>query len=180
MNSLITKIQASDQSAFTELYNLFHKKIYCFILKYVRSEEMAKELTQMLFIKIWEKRKMLSTKKSVESQLFIVARNLTIDELRRMSRQETLKETYKKFNPSSIYSLEEDLRYSELQNQVQNVIDQLPAKRKKIYQMSREEGLSYRQISSQLDISSKTVETQIRLALKTLRTKLTSFLHLLF
>ena len=80
---LIQQLHENDEAAFAEVYQAMHNKAFNFILRYVRDSAHAQELTQILFVKLWEKRQQLTIEKSIESQLFMITRNLVIDNLRK-------------------------------------------------------------------------------------------------
>ena len=91
MQSLIEKLHTDDESAFETIYHSIHQKIYNFIFRYVQNKASAQELTQLFFVRLWEKRMRLSNEKPLESQAFVMARNLVIDELRKMTREKKFK-----------------------------------------------------------------------------------------
>ena len=62
--------------------------------------------------------------------------------------------------------------YETLNRQISAIVEELPAKRKQIFTMSREQGLSHKEIAAQLNITAKTVENQINLALKLIKSRL--------
>lgn len=180
MQDLIEKLHDSDAKAFEEIYRLFHQKIYNFILRYVQDKADAQELTQLFFVRLWVKRNRLSSIKPLESQVYIIARNLVIDEFRKKARANKLKAQLKLNVESSRNITEQAVLYSDLREHLENVIETLPEKRKVIFKLNRQKGLTYREIAEKLSISQKTVEAQMSRALQRIRTKLTSFLHIFF
>lgn len=178
MNSLIHRIQQNNEAAFEEIYHSFHQKAYGFALRYTKNPSSAKEITQQFFIKIWMNKHKLSAEKPLEGQLFMILRNLVIDEMRKITHRKKFTEQVASQIEISIRPTEESILLNDLKGQLNVAIESLPNRRKKIFQLSREEGLSYREIAERLTISTKTVEAQMSLALKTLRVKLNAFLHL--
>lgn len=178
MKSLIHRIQNNDEVAFEEIYQSFHRRVFCFALKYTRDPAIAKEITQQFFIKFWVNRHQLYVDKPLEGQLFIILRNLVIDEMRKMTRANTFTAQWASRVNLTTNTTEEFVLHNDLQEQLDSAIQALPPLRKKIFQLSREQGLTYHEIAEHLTISVKTVEAQISLALKTLRSKLNSFMHI--
>ncbi len=166
----------NDPRAFDEIYAQFHQKVYQFMLRCVRHPADAQELTQQLFVRLWEKRSQLATHKPLDGQIFVIARNLSIDELRKKARLSTLQSNYQIGLPAISNCTEEQVMLHDLSEQLDDVIDLMPRKRGEIFRLSRKEGLSYREIAERLSISVKTVENQMSKALQFVKVKMTSFL----
>lgn len=172
----VEEIKQSNQLVFEEVYYRYHERFYFYILKKTRSEELAEEVVQTAFMKIWEKRASLSDEFPVEVQIARIARSLMIDFLRK-------KATERKYLHQLQHSAESVISYDTLASKqliekVESTIDNLSPECKKIFTLSREEGLSYREIAEQLSISPKTVESQMSKALKAVRKAVALFLIL--
>ncbi|MEP7258744.1 MAG: sigma-70 family RNA polymerase sigma factor [Flavitalea sp.] len=161
---------------FKHLYEEYHTKLYFFVLKHTQSPFIAEETVQLSFIKIWEKADQLSENVSLSVQIFRIAKSVMIDLLRketvRTSHTElfaTEKKDY--YEQSDMHNRQELLR-------VHNAINQMAPVRKKVFMLSRLEGLSHSKIAEHLSISPKTVENHIGKAIRELRRTLTSFLSL--
>ncbi len=178
MRNLIQRLQDNDQKAFEQIYHSYHKRVYGFAYKYTKSKAIAKEITQDFFVKLWEKKHLLSDHKSLEGQIFVILRNMVIDEMRKITQQQDLMAKLAARSNRLTENTEESILHNDLRHHLDGVLKTLPDQRKKIFQMSRDKGLSHREIAEELSISTKTVEAHIRLALKTIRTKLDAFLHL--
>lgn len=179
MQHLIKHLHENDEAAFDELYHSLHQKIYNFIYRYVKDSSSTKELTQLFFVKLWIKRKQLKSNKPLEGQIFTIARNLVIDELRKRARESRLVEQWANQQGNTSNCTEDDVLYQDLQDQLAHAIETLPQKRKQIFKLNRLQGLTYKEIAEELSISQKTVEKQMSKALKVMQAKLGSFLHLL-
>jgi RNA polymerase sigma-70 factor (ECF subfamily) len=179
MQRLVQRLHENDEAAFEYIYHLIHQKIYCFILRYIQDSSHAQELTQRFFIRLWEKRQLLSPDKPLEAQAFVIARNLVIDELRKMAREKSFIEYFwSRRKPTSTLT-EETVLFNDLQEHFEAVVESLPQRRREIFKLSRHQGLTYQEIAHELSISPKTVEIQMSKALKVVRAKLSAFLHLL-
>ncbi len=167
--ALVLKIIQSDQSAFEDLYNLYADKLYYFALRYLKTKEEAENIIQDVFVKIWETRDRLNSEYSISAYLFTIARN-TIFNLHRKRLNETAYLEYLETYLDSLHSkLEQEIVYSDLNSHINKIVDKLPMQRKKVFELSRNGGLSHKEISQQLNISEKTIETHIRLAIKDIR-----------
>ena len=179
MMTLLERLKEADQKAFKTIYGQFHAKVYAFSFSYVKDAEYAQEITQQVFVRLWEKRQRLSTAKPLEAQIFTITRNLIIDNLRKQGRDKDLKANYLLTLPTKDNKTESDLLFSEYQQQVNQLIDGMPSRRKTIFRMNKLDGRSMDEIAKLLSISPKTVDAHIQLAVKDLRKKLASILHVL-
>lgn len=169
---LVAELRNSDVEAFDFLYHQYNNKLYHFAFSLLKNEEDACEIVQETFFRIWEKRNNIDSSKSFKSFLFSVSYHLIIDQLRvRLKDQEFRNSLNKYFSEPSNFQ-ENRLDYNTLETEINKAVDELPEKRKKIYRLSREKGLSYKDIAEQLGVKPKTVENQINLALKHIKTRL--------
>jgi RNA polymerase sigma-70 factor (ECF subfamily) len=169
---LILQIQNNELEAFDVLFGKYRDKLYRFAFSLLKNSEDSKEIVQEAFLRIWKKRNEIDSSKSFKSFLFSISYNLIVDQLRlRLKDQEYRKylETY--FENKKI-ELSNNLDYDKIVEQIRLAVDALPTKRKQIYTLSREVGLSHKEIAERMGITVKTVENQITLALKHLRTRL--------
>ncbi|MDP4263224.1 MAG: RNA polymerase sigma-70 factor [Bacteroidota bacterium] len=163
----VGEIKQGNKLVFEEVYYRYHERFYFYVLKNTRSEDIAEEVVQMSFIKIWEKRTDLSNSFPIEVQIARVARSIMIDILRKKASERKALETIKE-NANTVIA-GDTAAGKELIIKVSEAIETLPPECRKIFILSREEGLTYTEIANQLSISPKTVENQISKALKAVR-----------
>lgn len=164
----VTAIKKGDKIIYEAVFYEYHSKLYYFILSKSNSAFIAEEVTQLTFIKIWQFRANLNEEIGLSTQLFRIAKTTLIDVL----RKETVVAKIQQISPlkqSLTNHIEEDINIKELQQRLHNAIYKLPAARRKVFELSRVEGLSYKEIAAELSLSIKTVEHHISLALKQLR-----------
>jgi len=178
MTSLLQRLIDGEERAFEEVYRLHHSKVYLFTLKFVKDQHFALDITQQVFIRLWEKRSSLLLTKSFDGQIFMVTRNLIIDNLRKQSRDRNLEINFGLTRTGVTENTENAVIFADYQQMAQKVIDLLPPKRQQIYRMYKEQGLSIDEIAKQLSISPKTVDAQLQLAYKYLRNRLPRFLFM--
>ncbi len=164
---MIDEIKEGNAAAFEELYHLNKEKLLAYFLKKTNSIEAAKDLMQTTFFKLWQYRKSLSADYLPEQQLFYIARTVFIDYLRKESKQHKIKTSIKartdeKQAADYIYSFDAEAR-------LQNVLSEMPQLRRKVFQLHRVEGYSYKEISEMLQIPVKSVDNNLAKALKYLR-----------
>lgn len=179
---LIDKVKEGDSKAFEELYYIYSERLYYFALRYLKTKEDAEGLVQDIFIKVWENRNGLKQGLSFNAYLFTIAKNTIFNQHRKKVNENTYKEYLRNYIDQYHNKTENDVVLADMKKRIDKSIESLPPQRKLIFQLSRNEGLSYKEIASRLNISEKTVEAHMRLTLKTLRAavKAEIFLPLLF
>lgn len=168
------------QKDFKETYDKFFRKVFIFAHKHTRDIDEAQDLTQEVFLKFWLNRDSFSDLIPTDAQLLTIARQLVINRYKReLVRQKVYKSWHEnKLEFSSSDNSDQLLLTTELTTRFESALDNLPPKRREIFEKSRFEGLSYEQIAQQLSISRSTVESQMVKALRSLRTSLLFFVFI--
>ena len=171
------RIKNGDEKAFDYLFDTYYKGLSVFANKYVKNVEVAEDIVQELFIKVWNKREQLDVNTSLKSYLFQSVYNSCLNHLKHLK----IRDNYKKYiSYNNTNELQHDtLVEEEFKSRIYNSIESLPEKCKIIFKLSRFEGLKYKEIAEKRNISIKTVKGQIGKALKTLRHDLQDYLPLL-
>tara|TARA_R110002124_G_scaffold239959_1_gene405077 strand:- start:9667 stop:10215 length:549 start_codon:yes stop_codon:yes gene_type:complete len=170
---LINKIQEGDRTSFEILFRNFYAPLCDYAFKFVKSSDIAEDQVQEVFVNIWEKKKDWHPKGSIKSYLYKAVRNQSLNYLKHKQFVEEWKQKIASRSPTSFHSpTEERANPEQVKKWVQEAIHQLPKKRRAIYELSRNHGLTYMEISRTLNISIKTVETQMGRSLKHLRSYL--------
>ena len=157
-----------DAASFEVLFKEHYVSLFHFALKFVSRQDIAEEIVQTVFTNLWEKRHNLILKSSIKAYLFTAVRNQCLNHLNSQwhqatqGLQETLLINIATPNPS-------EFDQEVLHQLVQQGIEQLPEKCRIIFTLSRQAGLTYDEISTELSISKETVKSQIKIALKRLR-----------
>jgi RNA polymerase sigma factor (sigma-70 family) len=175
----ITAIREGIEAAFEKAYGDFHAKAFRFFFKRVGLHEMARELTQQTFIKLWRSRHTLSEAFSLDTQIFTIAGSVFIDHLRRQSARDKLHIalTAEQGNRKEEQSSSPAFAF-EASDYWATVVARLTPVRKKVILMKTKNGFSNKEIASKLSISVKTVESHITKAVHQIRS-LSGFLLLL-
>ena len=170
-------------TAFDAIYNKYCHKLHGFVLKYLKQKEDAEGIVQEVFIKIWNSRDRINTYSSFESFLFTIAYNSTISLLRKRLSENKSKGNLRSFqNDSPDQSVIDEMKYEQINNKLHSLLEQVTPRQKEIYLLSREEGLSHKEIAKKLDTSENTVKNHLVTILKFLRFNIKSSLpvNLLF
>ncbi|MCX7987209.1 MAG: RNA polymerase sigma-70 factor [Bacteroidales bacterium] len=152
-----------------------HYVRFCFIaLRYLNDKDLAEEVVQEVFAKIWEKRNQIEVKGSLTAYFSMAIKNTSLNYLKHRKVEIEFAQNYfqSRIEDSTNIELEERLI-----ERVREAIEKLPPQRKKIFLMSRNEGMKYQEIADALHLSVKTVEAQMGLALKFLREQLKEYLQ---
>jgi RNA polymerase sigma-70 factor, ECF subfamily len=177
LDDRIHRIQLHDKEAFEKVFHEYYNGLCHFAMRFVSEREDAEEVVQDTFVRLWERRAQLNIHHSIKSYLFQSVRNSCLN---RIKHQTVVREYESFFQIYGNSEINEDvLITSELEQRISKTIDQLPPERKRIFLMSRDEGLSYNQIAVALGLSVKTIENQIGRALKFLREELIDYLVIL-
>lgn len=170
----LQNIKEGNSQSFREAYQEYHAKLYRYVYKYTRSEYLAEETVQLTFIKLWEKRAQLSVDHTLSAQIFRIAKSTLVDLLRKESLRLTnaLPET----EPAHMYTYNQSAEHKNEMAHVLNAVETLPHICRKVFKLSRFEGLSHKDIATELSVSPKTVEAHIAKALKHLRNAINLFL----
>jgi RNA polymerase sigma-70 factor (ECF subfamily) len=174
-----SKILIPDKPAFELLFREYYGDLCSFACSFLKDLPASEEIVQDIFFNLWTKRDVIEIKTSIKSYLYQSTRNRCLNTIKHIE----VREKYKLFNEeqrSYNESIEEDpMIESELAQRIENAIEALPRERKRIFKMSRYEGLKYREIAEELDISQKTVENQMGKALRFLKEQLIEYLPLI-
>ena len=165
----IAAIKIGDESVFEQVYALHHEKLYFYILKKTSSSYIAEEVVQMTFIKLWNYRQRLSEEFSLEVQLFRIAKTTLIDLLRKNANQREVLDRYADVIPQESENVMSNLMKKEAGERISAIIERLPPVRKKVFQLSRESGLTHKEIAAELSLTTKNVENHIAKAIKQIR-----------
>jgi len=161
-----------DRAAFGLLYDQYWEKLFLFVVKVLRDQDDAIDIVQETFIALWEQRIQLDDVTSLRAYLFAIARYKTMQYIRRYARHDDNLESLTAFLSRHEQNPEELMMQTELQKQIDEQVQQFPAKMRTVFMLSRQENLSHREIAAKLNISDKTVKKQISNSLKLLRLKI--------
>lgn len=172
LKSVFQCIADGDAVAFRELFDAFRKKLYAGAFKITKSADAAEDIVQEIFTRIWENRCCLKEVEDPAAYIFTIAYHESFRYLKRVAADQKLYESVRRRMKTSDNKTEEWLEVKETEQIVHHLINELPTQRQLIYKLSREEGLSYKEIADRLHISSLTVKKQLQLALRNIRSGL--------
>lgn len=161
----IGRIADSDSEAFRTLFRHYYPKTVIFLNAFTKDDNVSEDIAQDIFLKIWTSRAELPEIRNFGAWLYIIARNAALMHLRKKRPSISLEDI-----EIIIDGFIEEQCESNLQaDTIRRIVESMPPKRKEIYMLSRERGLTNAEIAKQLDVSKKTVENHLNLALKEIR-----------
>ncbi|CAM3816999.1 RNA polymerase sigma-70 factor [Mucilaginibacter galii] len=155
-----------DKEAFDQIYNLYWKRLFLYVVKVIKDSEAAEDIVQEIFVSLWLRRQEITEQRTLSGYLFTAARfkgiNYVQDQLKKGKHADSL---INHFNASQD-GLDDLMEAKELNLIINKEIEKLPPKMRDVFVLSRRDQLSHKEISEKLQISDKTVKKQINNALK--------------
>jgi RNA polymerase sigma-70 factor (family 1) len=170
-------IQGSEY-AFTQLFDAHRPRIYVIAYRILKSEELAEEIVQEVFIKVWTRRESLGEILHFSAYINAVARNLIYDMLVRIARERT-SSIELAVNVASQDSTERQFNEAEYEALLAEAVNDLTPRQKEMFRMARIEGLSHKAIAERLGVSHLTVKSTMKSAMSVLRQKLGGYLGMI-
>ena len=174
---LLKKVKESDKNAFKELFFSYHDTLFRFVLYKIQDDDIAEDIAQETFLRVWNTRHNLKPNKAFFSLIAKISTNLCYDHFRYTEvrkRHEPLIPVDQNVNTNKP---EAEILGSTLEEEIQKIVEHdLPEKCRQVFILSRVENLSNNEISEKLGISIRTVENQIYRAIKILRKKLKNYM----
>ncbi|WP_129717629.1 RNA polymerase sigma-70 factor [Pedobacter sp. SYP-B3415] len=168
-SKLVTHLRTGDRMAFAEIYGRYWKHLLAIAYNHTREKETAEELVQDVFVMLWNRRAEVDIRE-LGPYLATAIRFSVFRFVQRRGRRRKIEAD--KVNPGIIADGEDEIFARFLKEYIDGMVEQLPEKCRLVFRLSREDGLSNREISEKLGIAEKTVEAHLSKGLKTLRLKL--------
>jgi RNA polymerase sigma-70 factor (family 1) len=173
LRNLQQNIAEGNQEAYRRLFVYYHPKLTRFVTSFTRNRELSEEIVSDVFIKLWLKRAELMAIENLNLYIYVAAKNITYNYLDKLNRQPSGHLDEVEVDLADPFSNpEEALVTSELNKKLKQSVNSLPPKCKLIFQLIKEDGLSYKETARLLDISVSTVDNQLVIALKKLAASL--------
>lgn len=156
---LLLLLRKGDRVAFYNIYERYCKRLYGFVLRFIKQENDAEEIVQEVFVKLWEARNKIDVSSSFDSFLFTISYNTTMSLFRKRIKEKKYLEYLNSLQqienaPDAI----EEIYFNELDTNVRSLLQHLTPRQKEIFQLSREDGLTHEEIAKKLGISVNTVK----------------------
>ncbi|MFT3902511.1 MAG: RNA polymerase sigma-70 factor [Niabella sp.] len=161
-------IAKEDEAAFASLYAFFKKRLVAFSFSLVRAAEVAEEVVEDVFIKLWLRRQTLPEVENLAVYLYVSVKNASLNRLSQKARQMLTQpfddfESDIKINSTDPYEL---MVSGEMLARMNQAIEKLPPRCKMIFKLIREDNLKYKEVAEILNISINTIDVQMAIAVK--------------
>ncbi|MFA4868137.1 MAG: RNA polymerase sigma-70 factor [Pedobacter sp.] len=169
---LTSLLKERDQLAFTEIYNRHWKLIYAHVYKMLRDEDDAKDIVQEVFGNLWIKAASIKSNLNIAGLLYTAARNKVFDLIEKNKVRSDYIGEIASFVSDPLNEKVDAIDEKRILEILEREIQKLPPKMKEIFELSRKEDLSHKEIAAKLNISEQTVKKQVQNALKAIKPKL--------
>lgn len=159
--AVLRKLKQGDRDAFDKVYHACKERIYGNLIKLLKSEEMAREMLQKVFIRLWDKHALIDPAQPIHAWMHRIATNMVIDYFRKAARDRKLEAQLVATAEKGYSHVEEDLQHKQLQAVLNDAIEKLSPRRKEVFKLIKQEGKSYQQVSKMLGISESTINDHI-------------------
>lgn len=175
LNKLIQNMMAGDRESFNLVFRRFYTPMVRFCMRFVGDVDVASEIVQDLFVRLWTGREKLNISSSFESYLMRSVRNASISYI---NKERSHEEVHQRLAMEDVDNIDpsEQLQSKGLEAAYSQVLASMPEKRREVFLASRFDGLKYAEIAEKLNISVKTVEAHMGAAIKQLREGLKEFI----
>ena len=165
--ALVSRVRSGDAEAFERILHSYWAPLVRFARRVLPEADDPQDVVQDVFVKLWKRRDSLSVDGSVQALLFTMTRNAALDGVRRRDRHARAMTGYagsgSEALPAQVAAAEE------LAAAARAAVAALPPKRREVYRLVREEGLTYEEVAEVLTLSPQTVANHMSLALADLR-----------
>lgn len=166
---LLYRLKDGDETAFRLIYDTHSLRLYANLFRLVRSEDIAKEILQDVFMKVWSYREQIDPERSFRAFLFKIGENLVYNYFRKVSRDKNLLADFIENNAGYYTHIEEALFHKEIEGILNKAIEDLSPQRKQVFTLCKLEGKSYKEVSEMLGISVSTISDHIVKATRTIK-----------
>lgn len=165
----IRRLMEGNEGAFRTVYDLHSEQVYKFAFRFLKDSAWSEEVVQDVFLKLWLNRKMLDEQGNIWLYLYVIAKRLCLNKLREIRKTKVLFEQLMKSIEVEGNKIEEQLTVDEINQFAEKIIANLPRQQQLVFRLSREEGLSHKEIAQKLGLSPNTVKNHMVQALRTLK-----------
>ena len=168
-------LDVSTLEGFKKIYDAHWEKVYAVCFNNTRDVELSQDMTQAIFKSLWERKDSLTIEKSIEHYLVRAAKLKVAENYRNRSIREKHLKCISRDYCKSAQCTKQDVNYSLLVQKLDLLVDELPCRCQEVFRLSREEGLTNKNIARKLDISQRAVEYHISKALNYLKEEMPEY-----
>ncbi|PRD47752.1 RNA polymerase sigma factor [Sphingobacterium haloxyli] len=168
-HKLLSLLKSGDERAFAEIYRRYWEVLFCHALRILQDDDLAKDALQDVFATLWDKYATIDDRGKLSAFLYRSVRNRVFDLLDHSKVKDAYLSMVTKVADIGVWSVDAHIRERELAGAIEREVADMPEGMRRVFELSRLDGLSYREIASELQISENTVKVQVSRALRLLR-----------
>lgn len=170
---LIILLQQNDEQALRALYERHVKPLHYFILRIAKSKQLAEDVVQDVFLKIWDNRNQINPAQPFKTFLYTVAKRHLLNLLKRIQHETLILDEMRRYTAPIEHTTELQLDYSESNELLNEAIEKLPPQCKAVFQRVKIQGMAYKEAAADLGIMEGTVHAQMVKALRLIKEYIT-------
>ncbi|CAG5069054.1 hypothetical protein DYBT9623_01788 [Dyadobacter sp. CECT 9623] len=160
-SELLLLVARGDEKAFSTIFNKYHNRLGSHLFRITRSHELAQEVVQDIFLKIWINREELFSVRNFKGYLYVISKNHALNCLKRNALENELTS---ELDDNQDFATEDNYEESTQYLLLDEAIDRLPPQQRQVYLMSRHERLKYTEIAARLSLSRETVKRYLQIS----------------
>jgi RNA polymerase sigma-70 factor (family 1) len=177
-DELTLLLKSGDASAYTVIYNRYFDSLYIHAYRRLQHKEEAQDVIHELFAQLWTKKTTLHIQTSLAAYLYSAVRNKILDFISHKQVESKYMSSLAGFMDQGVCITDHSIREKQLSALIDKGISDLPLKMKEVFELSRKQRLTHKEIAEKLNLSEQTVKKQVNNALKILRIKLGTMVFL--
>jgi RNA polymerase sigma-70 factor (ECF subfamily) len=167
-NDLALRLRNDDISAFNTLYWEYHAAVYANTLKLIKDPAIAEDIVQDVFVTLWGKRHSIDPEQDIAGWLFVVSHHKTVDQLKRKLKQALAQKDLSIFTDDHSIVVNAALKEEQL-NAIEEAMDHLSPQKRKVFELCKVQGRTYKKAAEELHISKYTVKEYLSEALVSIK-----------
>lgn len=168
-NNVLSLLKVGDKDAFVHIYNKYHNSLYGYALRFVKVPQVAEDIVQEVFIKVWSRRSNIDATLSFKSYLFTITRNAVFKQLKKIAADDQMRTEVALHVGNKINDPEMQLQWQQYNHILSAAIERLPPQRKRVFKLCRIEGKKYEEVATELNLTRNTVKEHMVLAVRSIR-----------
>ena len=172
LERLVEGLKNDEQESLNEIFRYYYPKLHYFSKKILKSEDNIDDVIQDVFLKLWTHRHNITNHSTFNALIYTITKNVILNLIRSKLKENKFVENLSNASIAPEYITQNTYHFSEVKSAVETAITKLPEKRKRVFMLSRFEGLANKEIARELNISEKTVEDHISHAVKFIKKSL--------
>ena len=167
-NDLASRLRNDDINAFNTLYWEYHVAVYANTLKLIKDPVLAEDIVQEVFVALWGKRHTIDPEQDIAGWLFVISHHKTVDQLKRKLKQALAQKNLSIITEDHSMVVNADLKEEQL-NAIEEAMDHLSPQKRKVFELCKVQGRTYKKAAEELHISKYTVKEYLSEALVSIK-----------